>query len=71
MRAMRSPPSTRRYTSENSVLSSKDFVTPRNCSTSSPLNSRLANRASIFLALVGLAVVRMRSMRFSMLKARL
>ena len=70
-RAMRSPPSHRRYTSSNSLFSPKDLDTPLICSTSSPLNSRLWKRASSFRARVGLAVVRMRSMRFSMLNARL
>ena len=70
-KAMRSPPSTRRYTSENRVREPKALDMPLNCSTSSPRNSRLAKRASIFLARVGLDTVRMRSMRFSMEKARL
>ena len=39
-------------------------------STSSPWNSAVENRASIFRALVGLAVVRIRSMRRSMFTAR-
>ena len=39
-------------------------------STSSPWNSAEENRASIFRALVGLEVVRIRSMRFSMEMAR-
>ena len=39
-------------------------------STSSPWNSAAVNRASIFRALVGLAVVRIRSMRRSMEMAR-
>ena len=38
--------------SENSVRPSKALETPFTCSTSSPLNWRLAKRASIFLALV-------------------
>ena len=45
---------------------------PFTCSTSSPVETgALAKRASIFLALVGFSVVRIRSMRFSMEKARL
>ena len=70
-RAMRSPPSHRRYTSSNSRFSPKALLTPLICNTSSPLNSRLWKRASSFRAFVGFAVVRIRSMRFSMLKARL
>ena len=44
---------------------------PLICRTSSPLNSRLWKRASSRRALVGFRVVRIRSMRFSMEKARL
>ncbi len=51
-------------------LSPKLLATFRMERTSSPWNSAVENRASIFLALVGLAVVRIRSMRLSMEMAR-
>ena len=70
MRAMRSPPSTFREMPSKSFFSPKDLLRLRMPSTSSPWNSAAVKRASIFRALVGLAVVRIRSMRRSMEMAR-
>ena len=70
MRAMRSPPSTFKVTPSKRRLSPKDLARFRTPSTSSPWNSAAVKRASIFLALVGLEVVRIRSMRRSMFTAR-
>ena len=70
MRAMRSPPSIFRVMLSNRCLSPQDLARFRIPSISSPWNSAVENRASIFRALVGLAVVRMRSIRRSMLMAR-
>ena len=70
-RAMRSPPMTSRFTWSKSVRPSKDFFSSLMVSTSSPRNSLSPNFMSKRRSLVGLSVVRMRSMRFSMEKARL
>ena len=70
-RAMRSPPTTSRSTPENRARWPKDLDSPLMVSTSSPRNSRSPKRTSIFRSRVGLSVVRIRSMRFSMDWARL
>ena len=71
MSAIRSPPATLRSTPENSVRSPRDLPTPLSVSTSSPRNSLLRNCAVIFFSRVGLSVVRIRSIRFSIENARL
>ena len=71
MSAMRSPPSTSRFRSQNSRRSPKDFSRSLMCITSSPENSRSPKRWVMALALEGFSVWRMRSIRRSMEKARL
>ena len=70
-RAMRSPPTTSRSTPEKRVRPSKPFSRPLMVSTSSPRNSRSPNFRSRRRSFLGLPVVRIRSMRFSMDWARL
>ena len=70
-RAIRSPPITSRFTWSKSTRPSKDFFSSLMVSTSSPRNWLSPNFLSRRRSLVGLSVVRMRSMRFSMDWARL
>ena len=69
-RAMRSPPVTSRLMWWNRVRSPKDLDRSVTTMASSPWNSRSPNRVTSFFSLVGLSVVRIRSMRRSMLMAR-
>ena len=68
---MRSPPATSKFKSENSVRSPKLLARWVTVRASSPRNSRSPKRVASLRSLVGLSVVRMRSMRRSMLMARL
>ena len=69
-RAIRSPPVTSRLMWSNSTRSPKDFFSSVTTRASSPWNSRSPKRVDSLRSLVGLSVVRIRSIRRSMLMAR-
>ena len=70
-RAIRSPPATSRLMWLNRVRAPKDFFSSVTTRASSPWNSRSPNRVDSLRSFAGLSVVRIRSMRRSMLMARL